>query len=210
LGKLRGSQLADEEVHNPPAEAKPRDPRPTSTPLMRLLLILLLFLLAGCRTTSESLRNMYTNSLNERLNGSDFYTLSEQYIERQETRLEFVRGFVREGKLVTAEDYLYAGALLSTSGFKDDLIAASASGLTAAEMGEDLGFRVAAEAIDKLKMHLGDPQRYGTQYYYVEVIQQWRLYPVDPATTDEERIAMGVLPLAELMAQAELLNEEVR
>lgn len=183
---------------------------PRLEPLKRLLPLLLLLTLAGCRTPTESLRNMYSNSLKERLEGNNFSTLGAGYQERQQGRLELVREFVKEQKLVSAEDYLYAAALLSTSSFKDDLIAASASGLKAAELGEERGFRVAAESIDKLKMHAGENQRYGTQYYYVEVIQQWRLYPVDPATSDEERKAMGVEPLSELIARAELLNAEVR
>ena len=52
--------------------------------------------------------------------------------------------------------------------------------------------------------------RYGTQFYYEEVLQKWRLYPVSGKTTDAERAAMGVAPLAELRAREDLLNEEVR
>ena len=176
---------------------------------MRLLLLLVLSF-ASCTTPSQSLQNMYANSLRERLNGDTFAALGDKYRDRQEKRLEFVRQYVREEQLETAEDYLYAGALLSTSPHEDDLIAAMASGLTAAEMGEDRGFRVAAEATDRFKMHRGENQRYGTQYYYAEVIQQWRLYRVDPDTTDAERAAMGVEPLAELIARTEELNAEVR
>ena len=153
---------------------------------------------------------MYAISLRERIEGSPFTTLEEPYQDRQRNRLEIVRGFIKEEQLTSAEDYLYAGALLSTSPHADDLVAATASGLTAAEMGEDRGFRVAAEAIDRIKMHNGENQRYGTQYYYVEVIQEWRLYPIDPATTDEERKAMGGEPLSELIARVDLLNAEVR
>lgn len=177
--------------------------------LEKLALVAALLLL-GCRTPSESLKNMYGNNIRDRVEGDSFYTLGDAYQSRLENRLERVRGYVKEEQLESALDYLYAGALLANSGFEDDLIAASACGLKAAELGDDRGFRVAAEAIDKLHMHRGENQRYGTQYYYVEVIQEWRLYPVDPATSDEERAAMGVEPLAELIARAELLNAEVR
>ena len=100
--------------------------------------------------------------------------------------------------------------ILSTSGFEDDLVAAGACGLKAAELGEDRGFRVAAEAVDRRLMLAGRPQRYGTQYYYVEVIQKWRLYPVDPKTTDLERQAMGVETFEQLRAREAELNEELR
>ena len=186
------------------------DSRTPSTSVKRLLPVLLLLSFAACTTPSQSLRNMYAESLRERLDGDNFATLGTRFGEHQEARFEKVRKFVREEALVTKEDYLYAGALLSTSSHQDDLVAAMASGLKAAEMGEDRGFRVAAEATDRFRMHRGENQRYGTQYYYVEVIQEWRLYPVDPETTDEERAAMGVEPLSVMIARAEMLNAEVR
>ena len=42
------------------------------------------------------------------------------------------------------------------------------------------------------------------------MLEKWRLYPVDPRTSDEERRAMGVAPLSELLARTEKLNERVR
>lgn len=178
--------------------------------MKRFLPLLLLALLGACSTPSQQLRNMYRESLEERLDGSKFTSLEDGYVLNQEDRRETVRGFVKEEKLVTSEDYLYAGVILSTSPFEDDLIAASASGLTAAEMGEERGFRVAAEAIDRLKMLRGEPQRYGTQYHYIEVIKKWRLYPVDPNTTDAERASMGIPSLAVLTERTAELNAELR
>jgi hypothetical protein len=177
--------------------------------LKRYLPLLLLVLLSACASTSEQLRVMYADSLRERLD-DQFTSLEDEYVLSQEARRETTRKFVEQELLVTAEDYLYTGVILSTSPFEDDLIAASASGLKAAELGDDRGFRVAAESIDRLQMHRGEPQRYGTQYYYVEVIQKWRLYPVDPSTTDGERNAMGIPSLAELTERADTLNEKVR
>ncbi|MFT7668576.1 MAG: hypothetical protein ACI8X5_001270 [Planctomycetota bacterium] len=153
---------------------------------------------------------MYSNSLSDRLGEGSFSTLKSRYVERQEERFVLVRGYIENGALITADDYIYAGAILSTSPFESDLVAAMASGLTAAEMGLDLGFRIAAESTDRFRMLRGEPQRYGTQYYYVEVLKQWRVYPVDPDTTDAERAAMGVESLAIMKDRVALLNEEVR
>jgi len=172
--------------------------------------LLALALLGGCRSTSESLRIMYGNSVRDRTGEGNFSRLDESYLEQQENRYEIVRGYIKDEKLQSAEDYLYAGVILSTSGFEDDLVAAGACGLKAAELGEDRGFRVAAEAVDRRLMLAGRPQRYGTQYYYVEVIQKWRLYPVDPKTTDLERQAMGVGTFEQLRAREAELNEELR
>jgi len=177
---------------------------------VKRLLALILLCLASCTTPSQSLKNMYANSLREREGGSVFDTLGDRYQANQERRLALVRQYLAEEEVQSSDDYLYAGALLSTSPYEEDLIAAQMSGLKAAEMGEDRGFRVAAESIDRYAMHVGKPQRYGTQFYYVEVIEKWRLYPVDPRTTDAERKAMGIEPLAELLERTELLNEKIR
>jgi hypothetical protein len=47
----------------------------------------------------------------------------------------------------------------------------------------------------------GLPQKYGTQYRSVG--GRWVLYPVDPATSDEERARWDVPPLAEALRRAE-------
>ena len=173
--------------------------------MKRLLPLALLLVLAACQSTTARLKTLYGDSLRDRLGDGPFESLDEDFLERQE-----VRRLVKAEQLVTAEDFLYAGVILSTSSHPDDLTAAWASGLKAAELGNDLGFRVAAEAIDRVQMVSGAPQRYGTQYYYVDVLQKWRLYPVDEKTSDEERAAMGVEPMAELLTRVDALNEEVR
>lgn len=188
----------------------PPDPVPRDAIVNRLPLLAVLLLLTACRSTTESLRIMYGNSVRDRTGEGNFSRLDVSYLEQQERRHEIVRGYIKDAKLVSAEDYLYAGVILSTSGADDDLVAAGACGLKAAELGEERGFRVAAEAVDRRLMLMGRSQRYGTQYYYLEVIQKWRLYPVDPKTTDAERLAMGVETLAELRAREDELNAELR
>ncbi|MEV5409194.1 hypothetical protein AB0K60_10215 [Thermopolyspora sp. NPDC052614] len=64
---------------------------------------------------------------------------------------------------------------------------------------------LAAAALDRWLLHHGLPQRYGTQY--VDTGGAWALYRVDPATTDEERAAWDVPPLAEALARAERMND---
>jgi hypothetical protein len=58
-------------------------------------------------------------------------------------------------------------------------------------------------------MFSGKPQWYGTQVEFMEVLTKWRLYPVDPRTTDEQRKTMGVPPLAELRASVDRINEKL-
>lgn len=49
-------------------------------------------------------------------------------------------------------------------------------------------------------MDQGRPQKYGTQY--IAIADEWKLYSVDPATTDAERAAWNVPSLSEALAQA--------
>ena len=51
------------------------------------------------------------------------------------------------------------------------------------------------------------PQPYGTQIVWVPVLRGWRLYPVDAATTDADRAAMGIPTLAELESYVEIQNQ---
>ncbi len=63
---------------------------------------------------------------------------------------------------------------------------------------------LAAAAYDRACMYAGRPQRYGTQFVPDGV--RYRLWDVEPATTDAERAAWGVPPLAEQRARAEAMT----
>jgi hypothetical protein len=54
-------------------------------------------------------------------------------------------------------------------------------------------------------MYQGKPQKYGTNYIYDGM--QDRLWDVEPETTDEERAAWDVPPLAEQLRKAEEANK---
>jgi hypothetical protein len=54
---------------------------------------------------------------------------------------------------------------------------------------------LAAAAQDRLLMKLGKPQRYGTQFHWVD--GQWAIWEVDPSVTDEERSRWNVPSLRE-------------
>jgi hypothetical protein len=58
---------------------------------------------------------------------------------------------------------------------------------------------------DRELVHLGQPQRYGTQYHQVRK-GFWELYPVDPSVTDDERFRYGISDLATMRSQIAILN----
>lgn len=73
--------------------------------------------------------------------------------------------------------------------------------LAAAERGHVPARWLAAAAFDRWCMYDGRPQRYGTQF--VPDGRRYRLWDVDPATTDADRAAWDVPPLAAQLARAE-------
>jgi len=127
--------------------------------------------------------------------------------ERQAKRVARVHDMIDKGELSTGADFFHASVILVETDNEPDLLAALGTALHATELQEDRGFRVAAEATDKVRVKRGVPQKYGTQYMYEPVLKAWRLYPVDPATSDVERKAFGVEPLAELKAKEAVLNK---
>jgi len=131
---------------------------------------------------------------------------SERLAEPDPARTQLVaeraakaRTLAEEGRLHSARDYLRAAVLIVESDSPADWELAARLGSTAAEMGEPMGLRVVAEAIDKDLMRQGLPQRYGTQWIWDAEKVAWRLYPIDAATTDEERAALGVPSYGELI-----------
>jgi hypothetical protein len=74
----------------------------------------------------------------------------------------------------------------------------------AAEHGHAPARWLAAAAYDRWCMYEGRPQRYGTQFVADGV--RYRLWDVEPATTDAERAAWDVPALAEQLARAEALT----
>ena len=182
-----------------------------------LSLLVLLLVCASCTSPSARLRQMHaddTEGLKELgflqgLQTQEGFEEENEFIEAREERLVKVRKYVAEGKLESAEDYYLAAALLAASAEVEDLVKAQECGFKAAQLGEARGSRAAAEAIDRYQMFTGKPQWYGTQVEFIEVLTKWRLYPVDPRVTDEQRGAMGVPPLAKLRASVDRINEKL-
>lgn len=65
-----------------------------------------------------------------------------------------------------------------------------------------------AAAVDRLLSKQGKSQRYGTQFIKKDSKSKWKLHPVDPVITDEERARWNVPPLAEAKAKVRSMNKE--
>jgi hypothetical protein len=125
---------------------------------------------------------------------------------------------VQAGALSTAEDYYHAAMLLQHSPRLNDYWRAHQLALRSIERGYRPARWLAAATLDRWLMAQRRPQKYGTQYVPVSVPHRagwawfwwtaWtarrvRLWDVDPDTTDDERQAWDVPPLAEALARAD-------
>jgi hypothetical protein len=109
---------------------------------------------------------------------------------------------IEDGAVRTAEDHFHAAMVLQHSpvvlGLEDarraNYLRAHDLARRAAELGHPKGRWLVAATYDRWLMTGNEPQKYGTQYHADG--GHWALWPVDPATTDEERAAWDVPALA--------------
>jgi hypothetical protein len=129
--------------------------------------------------------------------------------DRDEERLARVHKLIEDGSVRTAEDHFHAAMVLQHTrivlGVEDarrhNYLRAHDLARRAAELGHPKGRWLAAATYDRWLMTGNEPQRYGTQYHADG--GRWALWPVDPATTDEEREAWDVPTLATARKRAD-------
>lgn len=120
--------------------------------------------------------------------------------ERDRARREAVMALLADGWPEDA-DALYAAAwVLNHGDLTEEAALGSRLSARAAELGRPGARWLAAAALDRSLMYAERPQKYGTNIVPDGV--GWRLWDVDPATTDADRLANDVPPLAEMQARA--------
>lgn len=107
---------------------------------------------------------------------------------------------------IAPEDFFRAAWIMQHGDDVDDVARAREFALKAAGLGVRPARWLAAAALDRWLMYQGKPQRYGTNIVPDGVRQ--RLWDVDPATTDADRAAWDVPPLAEMVKRARKVTEE--
>lgn len=112
-----------------------------------------------------------------------------------------VEALVAAGALHTAEDYYHASRVFQHGERLEHWWRAHELARAAAALGHPRARYQAAAALDRWLMRQGKPQKYGTNS--VVDGDRWRVWDYDLATTDAERAAWEVPPLAELLARAE-------
>lgn len=168
--------------------------------------MLLCALTVSCSTHRNDISRVYSDFRSD-IKKNAGVPHDDEAIKRQNERAAQVKKIYEAGGLKTSQDYFEASLVLVETDDVEVLKLSETLALKSAELGNEHGPRVAAEAIDKQLVRLGLAQRFGTQYIYEPVLRGWRLYPYDVRTTDEERRTMGVPPLAELIQGEALLNQ---
>jgi len=163
--------------------------------------------LASCVTTPTTLRGLAQDQRDDVLTPPKNSEEALALAERLQERADKARKLLGEKDASSAAAHYYAALVFVQCHVEADLELAQQQALAAAELGEQRGFRVAAEAEDKLLLKRGMLQRYGTQFVWEPVLRAWRLYPIDPRTTDAERKAMGVPALEQIKQQEAELNQ---
>jgi hypothetical protein len=107
-------------------------------------------------------------------------------------------------ELQSAEDYFHAAWIMNHGDTPEDAQNAHTLARRSSELGHRPARWLAAASYDRWQMYQGKPQKYGTNYTYDG--KKDRLWDVDPSTTDEERAAWDVPPLAEQLHKAEEAN----
>ena len=103
-------------------------------------------------------------------------------------------------------DALYAAAwILNHGDLSEEAALGSRLAARAAELGLPGARWLAAAALDRSLMYAERPQKYGANIVPDGV--GYRLWDVDPATTDAERLANDVPPLAEMQARAAAITD---
>lgn len=115
----------------------------------------------------------------------------------EERRIE-VLGYLERGLVRAPADLVHAAFVFQHGDCPDHYLLANRLAGRAMAAGYEKAKWIYAATLDRWLMNTGRPQKYGTQYTFIE--GRYGLYPVDPNTTDEERRQYDVPTLAEAKA----------
>lgn len=170
------------------------------------ILAVLALLISACAAPQSEIDRLWTELEDAAESAQPLADPDAKSTAHTQERAQRARELATSGALKTGRDHFRAAVVLAESNDPKDWSLAASLGAKAAELGEPLGLRAAAEAIDKDLVSQGLPQRYGTQFAWDPQLGRWKLHPLDPTTTDAERASMGVPSYGELIQAEVVLN----
>jgi hypothetical protein len=117
--------------------------------------------------------------------------------DREDTQRRFdALGYIQSGLILSARDLVYAAFIFQHGDCPEHYLFANKLAQMGLDAGDPDARWIYAATLDRYLMSLGRPQKFGTQYTLRggELV----LYPVDPATTDQERAQYNVPALSEI------------
>ena len=157
------------------------------------------------KTLNAELMQIHDQDQADRAGGFDKIDW-KQVTPRDQARRKRVDEIVAAGGAKVADDYYHAAMVFQHGDAPDEIQRAHDLAIKAVEIDpkHSAARWLAAAAEDRRLMYEKKPQRWGTQYQKQN--GTWVLWPVDPATTDEQRAEWNVPPLAQAKARAEQMN----
>jgi hypothetical protein len=158
---------------------------------------------------NQELLSLYEADKQERVNPPNGNTPAYKAMrDRDRKRRERVMEIADTNEIQTAEDYYHAAWIMNHGDTPEEARNAHILAFRSSELGHGPARWLTAATYDRWQMYQGKPQKFGTNYVYDG--RQDRLWDVDPKTTDEERAAWDVPPLAEQLRKAEEANRQQR
>ena len=154
---------------------------------------------------NAELSELFEADQEERQHHPDYSTAEYwQLRARDAQRRERVRALMAENTLTVAEDYFHAALILQHGESLGEIWQAHTLASTAAGLGLAPARWLAAAALDRWLMYQSRPQKYGTQF--VPDGMHYRLWEVDPTTTNGDRAAWDVPSLEEQTRRAQQMT----
>lgn len=125
--------------------------------------------------------------------------------DRDKARRKAVMAMLAAGWPDDADDLYAAAWILNHGDLAEEAALGSRLAARAAGVGRPGARWLAAASLDRSLMYAERPQKYGTNIVPDGIA--WRLWDVDPATTDAERLANDVPSLAEMQARAAAITD---
>jgi hypothetical protein len=126
--------------------------------------------------------------------------ISEMVMSDQRRRVE-VMTLIKDGKLATDLDFYYAAFVFQHGNCPEHYKLANDLANESVKLGNEEAKWIYAASLDRYLLAVGKKQKFGTQYTSMDGCT-YKLEPVDPATTDEERTEYGVPSLADAEERA--------
>ncbi|MCC5613369.1 hypothetical protein LC612_43510 [Nostoc sp. CHAB 5834] len=120
--------------------------------------------------------------------------------DRDLARRQYIQKMIDENQVTTAQDYYHAAFIFQHGDTISDIWSAHLLALKSVGLGSQAGKWLAAAALDRWHMYRGLPQKYGTQI--VPDGSCYRLWDINPNTTDQERAQWDVPSLSEMEHRA--------